>query len=221
LPPKHAATKPRLIPIRWIFIFRVSPAPTPLENLTHALGFFERALALDSGNVEALVGLASANATIGNAFLSDDRAERLAKAEADATKALFLAPDHGVGCLVIGSTQIPTNRMMQGIAECNRALALNPNLAAADVGIALGKLLIGRDEEIEGHVMEALRLSPRETLDYIWVCLVGGAQIRLGRDEQALPWLRRGIEINRNYHLLHLGIAAALANLDQIAEAPA
>src|SRR5580692_11289677 len=41
-----------------------------LENMNHARGFFERALALDPGNVDALLGVGRADFEVGGAFLS-------------------------------------------------------------------------------------------------------------------------------------------------------
>lgn len=56
-----------------------------------------------------------------------------------------------------------TNRAARGIAECEQALVLNPNLADAHAARGLAKFLVGRAAETEGHVLEALRLSPRDT----------------------------------------------------------
>ena len=63
----------------------------------------------------------------------------------------------------LGLVDIFTKRAAQGIAECEHALALDRNLAAAHSFIGLGKIFIGRAEETEAHVGEALRLSPRDT----------------------------------------------------------
>ena len=49
-----------------------------------------------------------------------------------------------------------TNRAAQGIAECERALALDPNFADAHAIIGLAKIVIGRFEETEAHVQEAI-----------------------------------------------------------------
>ena len=56
------------------------------------------------------------------------------------------------------------NRAVQGIAECERALALDPNLARAHGLMGIGKIFSGRPDETEPHVKEALRLSPRRRL---------------------------------------------------------
>ena len=58
---------------------------------------------------------------------------------------------------------------------------------------------IGRAEETEAHVQEALRLSPRDTFAYMWMLIAGYAKLLLGSDEEAVTRLRRSIEINRNY----------------------
>jgi TolB-like protein len=64
------------------------------EFMMLARGFFERALALDPGNLDALVGTGQVDATLGAAHLTDDRVKSLAQAEAALTKALRLAPDN-------------------------------------------------------------------------------------------------------------------------------
>src|SRR5690242_444977 len=98
--------------------------PTP-EHMAQADRFFESALALDCKNVEAMVGLANVDMTTASTFLTDDRAPRFKRAEVALTNALSLAPQHGRAHLVLGNVKILTNRRTQGIAECERALALD------------------------------------------------------------------------------------------------
>ncbi len=68
---------------------------------------------------------------------------------------------------------------------------------------------------------EALRLSPREPSAYSWMTYAGLAKIYLGRDEEAIVWLRHSIEANRNLPMSHLYLAAALALLGKTTEARA
>ena len=63
------------------------------EYLAQARLFFERALTLDPGNVDALVGTAQVDAGMAGNFLVSDRAARLAAAEAALIKALSLVPE--------------------------------------------------------------------------------------------------------------------------------
>ncbi|MGH6989050.1 MAG: hypothetical protein ACREE3_04070 [Stellaceae bacterium] len=41
--------------------------------------------------------------------------------------------------------------------------------------------------------------------------MVGTAKLQLGRDEEAVQWLRRAIEGNRNFSIVHFFLASALA----------
>ena len=72
------------------------------EFLAQARGFFERALALDPSNVEALVGIATVDARSAAHFMTDERGGRLAAAEAALNKALSLAPNHAMAHCLLG-----------------------------------------------------------------------------------------------------------------------
>ena len=49
----------------------------------------------------------------------------------------------------------------------------------------------------------------------------GAAKVHLGANEEAVEWLRRSIEANRNLPMAHLFPAAALGNLGKLEEARA
>lgn len=142
-----------------------------------------------------------------------------AAAEANLVKALSLAPDHAVAHLGLGGVQIMTNRPTQGIAECERALALNQNQADAHAMIAVVKYFTGHALEMEGHIQEAFRIRPCDKWAHVWMALIGTANLALRRDEEAVAWLRRAIENNRNSPTSHLQLAAAFVHLDRLNEA--
>ena len=192
-----------------------------LENRDHARGFFERALALDPGNVDALLGAGRADFEVGAAHLSDETPARLAAAEATIAKVLSLRPNDALAHEILGGIMTQTKRSDQSIAEFERALALDPNLASAHASIGNAKMFIGRAQETEAHVNDALRLSPRDSFASVWLLMAGGAKLTLGADGEAVGWLRRSIELNRNWLLPHFFLAAALANLDKLDEARA
>jgi tetratricopeptide (TPR) repeat protein len=191
------------------------------EYLAQACDYFERALALDFENVDALVGWASVVATIAGSFASDDRAAQLAAAETALTRALSMAPQHAMAHLALGAVQMFTNRAALGICECEHALALDHNLADAHGCIGMAKYFSGRAEDTEAHILEALRLSPRDVYAYRWMLYVGIAKAQIGADAEALVWLRRSIEANRNYPLAHFHLAETLALLGRLDEARA
>jgi TolB-like protein/DNA-binding winged helix-turn-helix (wHTH) protein len=196
----------------------VNKGPAP-EHLAQARGFFERALALDAGDVEALVGLAYVDLTMGADMLTDNRAALLSAAETNAVKALSLLPHHALAHLYLGGAYFFTNRAARGIAECKQALALDRNLANAHGYIGNAKYLMGLAEETEKHVLEAFRLSPRDVAAYWWMFSVGLAKLQLGMDAEAVAWLRRSIDANRNYAFAQFALAAALGLLGELDEA--
>jgi TolB-like protein/class 3 adenylate cyclase len=191
------------------------------EHIAQARGFYERALALEPGNVEALVGTAQANFAIGSNFLTDARIEHLTAAEVAVTKALSLAPNHPRAHFVLGLVQTFTNRAAQGIAKYERALALDRNLANAHANIGFGKLCLGRAGETEAHIERALHLSPRDNAVNIWTLYVGIAKFWQGADAEAIVWLRRSLEANRNHPTAHFYLAAVLAHVGELDEARA
>ena len=78
---------------------------------------------------------------------------------------------------------------------------------------------LGRAEETEAHIAEALRLSPRDTTAYIWMHIAGIAKNYLCLYEQAVAWFRRATEANRNFPQNYFFVAAALAQLGRLDEA--
>jgi tetratricopeptide (TPR) repeat protein len=191
------------------------------DYYAQARSFFEQALTLDPGSIEAMVGLALVDAVLGAALMTDDWSARFVAAEATSTKVLSLAPDHAGAHLALGIVQMYTRRVAEGIAEYEQALALDRNLAGAHAFIGLAKILLGRGAETEPHISEAFRLSPRDARAHRWMVWVGLAKVQLGADAEALVWFRRGIDANRNYSVAHFNLAAALARLGELGEARA
>ena len=153
---------------------------------------------------------------------TDDRIERLTAAEAAVTKALSLAPNHPMAHFVLGLVQIFTNRAAQGIAECERALALDRNLAQ--------RAREHRDCEVFSRSGRGNRspygagappLSPRYHSSISGVCLSVIAKFWQGADAEAIVWLRRSLEANRNHPIAHFDLAAVLAHVGELDEARA
>jgi TolB-like protein/tetratricopeptide (TPR) repeat protein len=191
------------------------------EYMARARHFYERALALDPKNVEAMVGLALVDGSVGAALMTDDPQARLAAAEVNAAQALSLAPNNAEAHIALGLALMFTKRLIQGIAELEHALELDRNSATAHSLIGNAKYLLGRGEETEAHINEALRLSPRDILANRWFAWVAFAKVALNADTEAIAWLRRSLEVNRNYSTAHFQLAAVLARLGATEEARA
>jgi len=189
------------------------------DHVARARAYFEQAMAVDPGNIEAMLGSATVDLWSGGALLTDDPAARFAAAEAICTKVLSVAPNHVGTRIVLSAVLMFTRRVIQGVAECERVLALDRNSALAHSVIGFGKYLAGRGEETEAHIEEALRISPRDTFVPRWFVWVGLAKAQLGADAEAVVWLRRGLDANRNYSVPHFNLAASLALLGKLDEA--
>ena len=87
--------------------------------------------------------------------------------------------------------------------------------------MGFAKYHMGRAAETEGHILEAFRLSPRDKDAHQWMYIVGAAKIHLGADTEAIGWLRRSIEKNRNLPPAHFALAAASGLLGALDEARA
>jgi TolB-like protein/Tfp pilus assembly protein PilF len=191
------------------------------ESMAQTREFFERALELDPGNVEAMVGLAGVDTAMAASYLTDDRAAHLAVGEARLIKALSLAPNKASAHCGLGGVLVATNRVAQGIAECERALALDRNMAEAHVIIGDAKFFLGRAAETEAHMNEALRLSPRDMLAFRWLTMIAFARLQIDAPAEAVNWFHRSIEANRNYPIAHFGLATTLALLGSLDDARA
>jgi TolB-like protein/Tfp pilus assembly protein PilF len=199
----------------WVF-----KGPTH-ENFAVARNCFERALAIDPNSVEALVGKALVEIGLATTFIDDERWTRFEVAEPLLAKALAIAPNDARAHSFLGLLQISTKRVEAGLAECERALALNRNLASAWGMIAYGKQLLGHFDETEEYVKVAERLSPRDIVAFRWMNIAGISKLLLGDDVAATSWFRRCIEANRNYSIAHFHLSAALGLSGEVAEARA
>jgi TolB-like protein len=192
-------------------------------NIEQAEQFFNQALALDAANVEALAGLGlerSLSAIYHVRFLTSvDRTAYLETAEAAATDALRISPRHARARLALALTYLATNRAALSVAEFKDTIAMDQNQAIAYGFLALAKVFFGRAGEIDDDISHALRLSPRDTHVHYWFNIAGVAKLALGKDDEAISWLRRSTEANRNNPLNYFFLAAALAHQGQASEA--
>jgi tetratricopeptide (TPR) repeat protein len=187
--------------------------------IARARGFFEQALALDPDNLDAALGKAAADFQGLVNYSVDDRTERIHSVEADLNRVLSQSPNNAWAHDLMGRILNQTNRQAQAIEEFNRALSLNPNFAAAHALTGLAKLYEGRPEETERHELEALRVSPRDTDANLWVGWMAHAKLYLGAHEDALNLYRRSMDLNPNYPVGRLHLAATLVELGRLDEA--
>jgi tetratricopeptide (TPR) repeat protein len=118
--------------------------------------------------------------------MTDNGTALLKAAEARVLKVLSLAPNHALAHAILGSVLTATNRAVQGIAEFERALALDRNLAPAHAVIGWAKYISGRAAETAPHINEAFRRSPRDIYAHRWMMWMGFVKQHLGADVEAV-----------------------------------
>jgi TolB-like protein/class 3 adenylate cyclase/tetratricopeptide (TPR) repeat protein len=193
--------------------------PLSLGRDRAARNLFDAALRLDDRNVEALVGLAFYHVNDLRTFASTNRDEQLRIAETAITEALTLAPGNALAHFVHANVLHVSGATERSLRELEFAITLDRNLAWAHADAGFMKVLLGRAEEAEADLTNAIRLSPRDPGLDRWHALLGIADLFLGRLESALDRLRRSVEINPNVAMAHFFLAAASALSGRPAEA--
>jgi TolB-like protein/Tfp pilus assembly protein PilF len=187
------------------------------EVVAEARMQFEKALEIDSGAADALIGLAYTYARALNSGFSDDEQADHARGSEFAAKALALVPDRAQAHWVHGLLLRRPRRFEEAAAAFERAIALDRNFAPA-FG-SLGDLLtwLGRPEETIRVNKQAMRLSPRDPQLANWQFDIGGAYWYLGQVDNALTWLLRARATNPSLPfiaILLVGVYTALGRGD-------
>jgi TolB-like protein len=190
-----------------------------LHTLIDARTLFSRALDIDPGHVDALVGLALVEIVLVGSHLPGERAAHVTAAESAAVQALSLAPGHALAHHAMGTVLTWSNRAKRGVSELKLALELNPNLADAHADIGVARIFLGQAEATERHVAEAFRLSPRDWRAYQWFGWIALSKLFLGAYDEAIEWCGKSISANRDFPMLRFAFAAALALQSRVDEA--
>jgi tetratricopeptide (TPR) repeat protein len=193
--------------------------PSSLDDARRARTHFEAALSLDDGNIDALVGLAETYELERRSFVFRNLSEQIRAAEAATAKALRRAPNNALAHYARATVLLRMRAPDRALREFELAIGLDQNLALAHAYAGFVKLLLGRPEETEAHVAEAIRLSPRDPQLSRWYFYLGVSDVYLGRVDKAAELLQKAVELHPNHNLNHFFLAAALALLSRDAEA--
>ena len=89
-----------------------------------------------------------------------------------------------------------------GIALTDRALALNPNLAAAWTFSGWARTFVGETDTAISHLQRAMQLSPLDPLIFLSQMCMSLALFVAGRYEEGASWAVRALQVKPNFQAI-------------------
>jgi TolB-like protein/Flp pilus assembly protein TadD len=101
------------------------------------------------------------------------------------------------------------------IAELEKAIDLNPNLASAYYGLGFALTWSGRAREALPHFHKAIRQSPHDPALWTFETMTGFAHIQLGEYAEAVEWHRRAARHPNSGFWANLNLAVAFVEQEE------
>jgi TolB-like protein len=165
--------------------------PNSRELCAEAISFYERALTLDTGSVEAQTNLAGVLVGRVIDLMTDTPRADLVRAEELISQALAAQPRHAKAHLFKGRVLRAQNRWDEAVLEFETALKLDRNQVWGLHYLAQCRMLTGSIEEAIVLEQRAIRLSPREPRIGWWYMVIGTAHLLQSRTDDAILWLEK------------------------------
>ena len=178
-------------------------------------------LKLDPKSAIAWAYLAFADISDVGVLVSVDPSTQLHKGEQELEQAQSLTPNLPFLHLAKGLLYYTRSEPEESLAEMQAYSDLEPIVPFVKGFVGYLKIFVGRPEETEPLVEQAIRMSPHDPFMGLWFGYIGYSKNFLGEDEEAVTWLRRSISFDPNYGAAHLYLSAAYANAGRIEEARA
>ena len=196
---------------------------TTRERFGAAQAMLQKALTEDPDNLDIAVALASLQMRgIQMVWFSPEEAVAVeARANATLEQALRSKPNSipvlEATCRFLSAT----NHFVESLVTCAKALSFDPWDGAALYLIGLGQIYLGRFDDALATFQQADRYDTPPASRWTWLLGAGMANVLMGRDEEALPWLQRSIAITPASGRSHLMLAAAYQRLGRFEQARA
>jgi tetratricopeptide (TPR) repeat protein len=171
----------------------------------------ERALSLDGSNVRALIIMADLLSQRVIASRSTDPGADLGRADELASRAIAASPNHYWAHYCKAAVLLLQKRTEAALVEADRSLALNPSFTPSFWVLCAAHRHLGRPERTIEYADTAIRLSPRDPLLFAFYLQKGLAYFALGKNADAIDWLRRVRASAPGVPELEAWLAAALA----------
>ncbi|MEX2318774.1 MAG: CDC27 family protein, partial [Bauldia sp.] len=128
-------------------------------------------------------------------------------------------PDDAFAMALLGWERILFRGDYSGLDLCSRAVELNPNHRIVLDLAAIANVFAGDLETTIACGSRALELSPGAPDIYHSLSHIALAHFSAGRFDEAVTWAKRSIELEGNFVINHLVLAASHAYLGNVADA--
>lgn len=196
---------------------------TTRERFGAAQTMLQKALTDDPDNVDLAVALASLQMRgIQMVWFSPEEAVAVeAKAHATLEQALRSKPNSISVLKAYCRFLSATNHFVESLVTCAKALSFDPWNGSALYLIGLGQIYLGRFDDALATFKQADRYDTPPASRWTWLLGAGMANVLMGRDEEALPWLQRSIAVTPGTGRSHFLLAAAYQRSGRLEEARA
>jgi TolB-like protein/Tfp pilus assembly protein PilF len=175
-----------------------------------ALPLLEEALCLDPDYAQAHAQMALAYGQIFRSAIGEARETTKALGLSHARRAIALGGDDSAALAPAAyMVAIIGQDWAGGRAALDKAVALNPNSAAALMFRSNVLAMLGEARAAIADAEKALRLSPLDTTSFLPQMGMVIARLTLGENDEAASWARKAIEISPRYPISRLMLMVA------------
>src|SRR5215510_9717375 len=192
------------------------------DSLLEATRLFVRATELDP-NYASPYGMASWSGALRNSYgWMVDRESEIADAVRLARRAVAVGKDDPTALWSGGLSLAYLGKEVEaGAAYIDRALVLNPNLAASWNASGWVRMYLGESASAIEHFERAMRLSPLDPLTYLFCTGMAYAHAFAGRYDEAVCWATKALHEQPSHATALRAAAMAYALSDRMVEARA
>ncbi|PIT05335.1 transcriptional regulator CadC [Bradyrhizobium nitroreducens] len=196
---------------------------TTRERFGAAQTMLQKARTDDPDNLEIAVALASLQMRgIQMRWFSPDEAVAVeAGASATLEQALRARPNSIPALEAYCRFQSATNRFVESLVTCGKALSFDPWNGSALYLIGLGQVFLGRFDDALATFRLADRYDTPPASRWTWLLGAGWATLLKGQGEEAVPWIQRSIAITPATGRSHMLLAVAYQRSGRFEEAKA
>ena len=106
----------------------------------------------------------------------------------------------------------------EAIAAFHRALEINPNFSLAHASLGHALIFAGEADEGIENISHALRMNPRDPLNYFRHSSMGLGYFVAGRYSEAIEWAKKSLQRRPNWYMGNLVLAAGYVMTGQLEE---